>query len=90
MQYIDLKFKTVCDQNLPSVCIALKALGRKHDVFPYLSNALTDEMIIPQEELVQLVVDCNSKPIRKTAISDIVTMENLSPKARQILCDSSV
>ena len=70
--YINTKFGVICEQNLTNVCIALSVLNvKKYNVFQYLDNALREETLIAQDELIRFVLQCNSDTVNKSAISSL-------------------
>jgi 20S proteasome alpha/beta subunit len=69
------------------VCIALSTLDQKLFVFPYLEEALKEDTLIPQEELIRLVVQCNSRLIKRSMISGIMDLEELTSEAKHVLCE---
>ena len=87
LQYIETKLKVSCEQNLTNVCIALSTLDQKLDVYQYLEEALKEDTLIPQEELIRLVVKCNSRQIKRPTIAAVVDLPELTKEARQVLLE---
>lgn len=71
LQYIDSKFKQSCQQNLPNVCIALKILGEKRDVYQFFVECIDDaENVKTTDEIIDLVKDTNIKGMRRQTLVD--------------------